>query len=176
MVNALHKNIERCSIVFMIQDRWRFTGALLYLGIGIALLYLARDEMFYVMPKAGQSFSVGRVENFDNLPRYVWCLACAMFGMSAIAFEASKVGDADRGSEAPKGFGVLVSYFSRYLIGLLLTSSLIFVVFSAYDETKGYLFYFATAPSCFVFGYLVDFIVQRPFYFINRWIASKLNA
>ena len=165
----------------MIKDRWRFAGSLLYLCAGIGLLLGTAkitggwDRVFYLSPFT-EIISVGdRSESFKNWPRYTWCLSFAMFGMSAIAFDQSKIEPIERKLNSSKsllGASVLYSYFTRYFLGLALTSSLVFTAFNVYNGTRGYLFYFATAPTSFALGYLVDFFVQQPFALVRRWVNS----
>lgn len=154
------KGIVRFKEWVKTRDLGRLIGCIVYGFLGFvtiivlaALDYYGKADFFY--DQASNNFSDGK--------RLLWCLAFSFIGFAAIAYRASK-GQYKRGDEAWR------YYPTTYLTILILISSLVFSFYHIFNETRNYLFYYISAPTCFILGYFSDRapqiaekIISKPF-------------
>lgn len=133
-----------------IKDKGRFIGAIVYIIFAILIistLLLCRGFNFVFYNNA--------INNFQNYPRFLWCLAWSFIGFSFIAYEISRISPLNgRGKAFP-------DYYTIYFIILMGSASLVFAFLHIFDKASNYLFYFFAAPISFMVGYNVDVIRWR---------------
>lgn len=131
-----------------IKDEGRFIGSLIYSFTGILLLnfFIQRHGLSFI-------FYDDAIQGFNNYPRFIWCLSCAFWGFSMIAYRASLSNHKNR---------AFPQYYLSYFLILILVSSLDFAVFHIFKSTSNYLFYFLSAPTGFTLGYHADQVKINP--------------
>jgi len=143
-------------------DGWRFFVAALYFAL--AALLLAGTLLLAGCSPPLQLFYLDPAERgFQNWPRYIWCLTWALLGFATVSLFAS----INEKPQWPRSWWERISFFVQYPLGLLVTSSLIFSFFSAYEAMNGYIFYYITAALAFVAGYINDGVVDHPLKFVK---------
>jgi uncharacterized membrane protein HdeD (DUF308 family) len=144
-----------------IQDKYRFYGAVLY-GIififGLAALIYYHDIFFYNVAKS----------DFNNWPRFIYVIISSFFGFIFIAVQSAKNHKTDKNPISP-----ILSYFSRYLMILILCDAIIFGVLNAITSTSNYIYYYLSPAFGIAIGYYVDIIATYGFNFIIK-IISKI--
>ncbi len=116
--------------------RLRLVFSLVYFALGIMLIYLFRDKMFYLKGRSG----------FGHWPRLVWVFSTCCFGFAFIVTRSRFQ------EETPK-----LPYIFYYPCILALLSFLIFSVLSLFEQTSGYIFYSLSIFLGVTFGYLSDY-------------------
>jgi len=114
---------------------WRVYCAIFYFVLGILLIYIFRDDIFY--PDVDITTW--------NIYRYIWCLASSCMGFASIALVLRKIKD-----------NPFPAYVTHYPLQLLAMSALIFAVLHLSTRTSGFVFYYLSFALCFTLGYLVD--------------------
>lgn len=136
-------------------DLGRRVGSVIYAIIGlfspiIIIGSFGWNFMFYNEP----------INGFGNYPRLLWCVIWVSLGFACIAYEASKW---------PHHLeSAFPSYYTVYLIVLLVIASAVFGFFHIFDATKNYLFYFLSGPVSFILGFHVDKIINDPFVLLKK--------
>lgn len=122
---AKKKQVNKLRVIFSV----------LYLLLGILLIFLFRKEMFYLEPK---------VDTY-NIYRFLWCLSASFFGFAGIAFHVRHIDS----SPWP-------SYVTYYPWFLLVISTLSFSLFHLFSITSGFVFYYISFSLCVLLSYWVD--------------------
>ena len=117
-------------------NKWRVSFAGLYFVLGVVLILVFRDKMFYTNTK---------LDGFENIYRLIWCLSITSVGFAAIAFVHRHL------EKSP-----LPEYLLHYPFQLGAMASLIFGILHIFEATSGYQFYFISGGLCYTLGYLVD--------------------
>ena len=134
-------NDEKICVNINIKDPGRFIFGLLYLALFVTPFFLDIN-LFYNEP----------IENFENWPRLIFCIAFSSLGFFFSAFSASKF--------IHEKSALQDGYLTKYPITLILLSSLVFGLFSAVEITNNYVYYFISAPICTIFAYHIDRLLQ----------------
>lgn len=131
-----------------IKDYWRLIGSLIYLLVGLIIIVagiIDNIPLFYHSP----------FENINDWIRILWCLAFSCFGFSIAAYRASKA------IHGPGGEAWCL-YLTIYPLNLALLSVFAFAVLHIAPQTSNHLFYFLSAPLCFLFSWYIDVWVGNP--------------
>lgn len=129
-----------------IFDPDRFKAFKWYLAISIISLFL----LFYFHQYV---FYLEEVNNFGNWPRFLFTLVFVIIGCTLVIYDSSH----RHMREDPPVFW---TYFSRYLIAVIVLASIVFVIFNAVESTSNYLFYYIAGAVGVGAGYNIDFAVD----------------
>lgn len=114
-------------------SRVGFTGV--YIAIALFLFIFFRNKMFYVL----------KIDDFNDWPRFVWCIvgSCTGFTLIASQFRFSQV----------LPYNPCILYYPPML---LVFSSLVYALLSIFPYTSGHIFYYLSFPLTFILAFLVD--------------------
>lgn len=106
-----------------------------YIAIALLLFIFFRNKMFYIL----------RVNDFNDWPRFIWCIvgSCAGFALIASQYRFSEV--------LPYN-----SYILYYPPMLLVFSSFVYSLLSIFPTTSGHIFYYLSFPLSFILAFLID--------------------
>ncbi len=121
---------------------WRVPFIPIYFGIGLFIMSLIWEDLFYIAPNPQKVFGDWR--------RLMGCVACGCFGFGYIVTKVIK----HRNLEFPW------TYVYHYPLIIILGSSITFGIFQSIEQTRGYLFYFFAFPISFLIGFLSDYFVE----------------
>jgi len=114
-------------------SRVGFTCA--YIAIALFLLIFFRNRMFYVQ----------KIYDFNDWPRFVWCIVCSCAGFALIASQCRFH------EKLPYN-----AYILYYPFLLLVFSSFVYSLLSIFPSTSGHIFYYLSFPLSFVLAFLID--------------------
>ena len=107
----------------------------IYIAIALSLLMIFRDRMFYIL----------RIDDFNDWPRFIWCIVGSCAGFALIASQSR--------FEQVLPYN---SYILYYPPMLLVFSSFVYSLLSIFPATSGHIFYYASFPFSFILAFLID--------------------
>jgi|GEM_PF-3055913 len=128
--------IEKREIVNLHAYYPRVIFISLYLTISVFLIIIFQDKIFYY----------DKLNCFEDIYRFVWCLSGSFMGFSLIASQLR--------FENRLPYGPYIFYYPPILLCI---SSLVYSIFSVWEMTNSYIFYFISFPLCFILAFLVDY-------------------
>lgn len=130
------------------KTNWsRVLMSIIYLIVAGIIFWSFHDEIFYPIPRDG----------FDNFFRFIWCVVCAFFAFSILAFNLIK-----------KQRTPFPEYLTYYPFMLIVVSALVFSVLHLFEKTSGYIFYYFSFSLVFILSYLIDYFWNIILSFIEK--------